>query len=226
LLKQQGREAVRTAGQMMLYTNTEPIDAWHQGPVAFRGASVPRKLLADRVADFEDLVIKPLTPSPALRHLERYLSILINEDVAADPALEQQVGTHLVDLIALSLGATGDSAELASVRGLRAVRARDIVALIKSRHTDPEFSPHEVGHRLGISQRYLQELMQETGPSFTERVLELRLQKARIMLASRQSDRLKVSDIAYACGFANTSHFNQCFRRRFGASPTQFRGRA
>jgi AraC-like DNA-binding protein len=35
---------------------------------------------------------------------------------------------------------------------------------------------------------------------------------------------LKISDIAYACGFNEASYFNRCFRRRFGASPTQYRG--
>lgn len=65
--------------------------------------------------------------------------------------------------------------------------------------------------------------MQETGKSFAERGMELRMQKARGMLASRRHDRLKVSEIAYACGFGEVSYFNQAFRRRFGASPTQFR---
>jgi hypothetical protein len=86
---------------------------------------VPRKLLAERVADFEDLVIQPLAPSPALRHLGRYLSIVMNEEIGADPALEQRIGVHLIDLIALSLGATGDSAELARMRGLRGARLQD-----------------------------------------------------------------------------------------------------
>jgi AraC-like DNA-binding protein len=225
LLKQQGREAVRGAGQTMLYTNSEPIDAWHGAAVAFRGASVPRKLLAERVADFEDLVIQPLAPSPALRHLERYLSIVINEEVGADPALEQHIGAYLIDLIALSLGASGDSAEFARMRGLRAARLQEIVKEIRQGFSHPDFSPHVAGRKLGVSQRYLQELLQETGASFTERVLELRLQKARALLAGGIGDRLKVSDIAYASGFANVSYFNQCFRRRFGASPTQFRGR-
>ena len=44
------------------------------------------------------------------------------------------------------------------------------------------------------------------------------------MLADPRHDRVKVSDIALACGFNAVSHFNRCFRRRFGAPPTQFRG--
>ena len=44
------------------------------------------------------------------------------------------------------------------------------------------------------------------------------------MLADRCHDGMKVSDIALACGFNEVSYFNRCFRRRFGASPTQYRG--
>lgn len=65
--------------------------------------------------------------------------------------------------------------------------------------------------------------MQETGVGFTARVLELRLLKARAMLADPMHDALKISDLAFACGFNEVSYFNRCFRRRFGASPTQFR---
>ena len=70
----------------------------------------------------------------------------------------------------------------------------------------------------------MQNLLGETGQSFSERVLELRLQKVRAMLANPRYDSLKISDVAYACGFNEISYFNRCFRRRFGASPTQYRG--
>ena len=98
------------------------------------------------------------------------------------------------------------------------------MADIDARFADPAMSPREVARRLGLSPRYVQDLLQETGISFTERVVELRLKKASAMLTLQQYDRLKVSDIAFACGFGNVSYFNQRFRRRFGVSPTQCRG--
>jgi AraC-like DNA-binding protein len=33
-----------------------------------------------------------------------------------------------------------------------------------------------------------------------------------------------VSAIAFAAGFSDLSYFNRCFRRRYGASPTELRG--
>ncbi len=55
-------------------------------------------------------------------------------------------------------------------------------------------------------------------------MLELRLQQAREMLARGANDALRISDVALACGFNEVSYFHRCFRRRFGASPAQYRG--
>ena len=86
------------------------------------------------------------------------------------------------------------------------------------------FTVQLVASKVGLSERYVQDLLFEAGASFTERVLELRLQMARAMLADRRHDRLKISDIAHDCGFDSVSYFNRSFRRRFGTSPTQYRG--
>ena len=69
----------------------------------------------------------------------------------------------------------------------------------------------------------MQNILTETGMSFAERVLEHHRQKTRAMLADPRHDRLRISELAYACGFNEVSYFNRSFRRRFGASPTQFR---
>jgi AraC-like DNA-binding protein len=126
--------------------------------------------------------------------------------------------------VTLSLGAGRDAMALASMRGLRASRALDILARIRAGFADPAFTPAMVAAKVGLSPRYVQGLLQDTGTSFSERVLELRLQKARAMLMERRNDRLKVSEVAHACGFSDISYFNQAFRRRFGAPPSHFRG--
>ncbi|RVC72432.1 AraC family transcriptional regulator, partial [Mesorhizobium sp. M2A.F.Ca.ET.046.02.1.1] len=70
----------------------------------------------------------------------------------------------------------------------------------------------------------LNTLLLESGRTFAERVLELRLQKACAMLSDVRNDAAKVSDIALAAGFNDVSYFNRRFQGRFGASPTQYRG--
>lgn len=226
VMSQRGRETTGGPARMLLYTTAEAVECSAAGPNAWSGLCVPRAKILELVTNADDRVMEPLDPArPAVRHLRRYLDFLLaSDEIADDPQLAGHISTTLLDLIALSLGANDDVAQVAQMRGLRAARAQEILAEIKTGFANQAFSPSDIAVKLGLSPRYVQDLLQETGTSFTERVLELRLQKARAMLAAERNDRVKISDIAFSCGFSNVSYFNQCFRRRFGASPTQYRG--
>jgi AraC-like DNA-binding protein len=223
---QRGREVAVPVGAPNLFTNAEPIEARYPGGAAWLGVGVQRETLLERVPNAEDLICTPLDPDRAvIRYLRQYSAFLLAaDDIGVDASLTEQITTTVLDLIVLALDAQGDEAKLATMRGLRAVRAREIVAEIKAHFTDPAFSPDDLARKLRLSERYVQRLLQETGTSFSERVLELRLQKARGMLADRGYDQLRVSEIAFASGFNGIAYFNQCFRRRFGATPSQYRG--
>jgi transcriptional regulator GlxA family with amidase domain len=192
----------------------------------FLALAVDQARLRELVDRVEELVARPLPNSPALRHLRRYLEILPGwEDAADGPDLLAHIGTTLTDLVALALGAGRDAAEVAKMRGLRAARRHEIVREIRARFADPEFSAQQLAGRMGVTDRYVQDLLHESGATFSQRVLEVRLQHARTMLEDCRYDRLKVGEIANASGFNKIPYFNRCFRQRFGATPTQFRGR-
>lgn len=224
-LSQRDRQTVLGAGQLALFTNAEPLEGRAEHPTAWDKLTLPRARLLDLVVDAEELAIRAFDASqPAVRHLARYVEFLLNaKEIAEEPDLVEHARTTLFDLVVLSFGIRGDAADLAATRGLRAVRTREIIAEIKAGFTYPGFSARHVAVKLGLSPRYVQDLLQETGVNFTDRVMELRLQGARTILSDPRRDNLKVSEVALACGFGEISYFNQCFRRRFGGSPTQFR---
>jgi hypothetical protein len=85
------------------------------------------------------------------------------------------------------------------------------------------FRPHDRPFSMQCKFERVQNLLAEAGSSFTAGVLELRLQRARAMLADARHDRLKIGEISDQCGFSEIPYFNHCFRRRFGASPKQLR---
>jgi AraC-like DNA-binding protein len=151
--------------------------------------------------------------------LARYLEILEDTSAPGTPELQDLTAVHVQDLLALALRPACAPAEIAA--GLRAVRRQAILAEIAVGFADPEISLVEVARKLAISPRYVQHVLHDTGSSFTERITNLRLNKARAMLA-RDGTR-KIIDIVYDCGFGDVSHFNRCFRRRFGAAPSKFR---
>ena len=107
---------------------------------------------------------------------------------------------------------------------MRAARLQAVLSEIEANFARPEFSTEYLARKLGLSPRYMQELLQEEGASFTERVLELRLQRARAILADQRNNGRNVLEIALAAGFNDGSYFNRRFRARFGAPPSVFRG--
>lgn len=224
-VSQHGKEVVYAPNQIWLCSTASAIDTQSETGSKWIGVSIPAAHLAQAVPGVEGLVTEALNEArPAVRHLRRYVELLLAADEVGDDApLNRYVDTTLLDLVALALGAHGDIAEIAGTRGLRAARTQAIVDEIKAGYADPAFSVRGLALKVGLAPRSVQNLLSETGASFTERVLELRLQRARRMLADRRHDHMKIGDIAYACGFNEVPYFNRCFRRRFGCSPREYR---
>ena len=63
---------------------------------------------------------------------------------------------------------------------------------------------------LGLSRRYVNDLLADSGSSFAERVLEMRLQKARTMLMDAGFDRLKVSKFC----ISHSNHWEVKYRKK------------
>ena len=86
---------------------------------------------------------------------------------------------------------------------------------------DPELSNSLLAEKCGISEVYFRKLFREQfGTSPRQYILELRLQKARQLLAE---SRLPVQNIAELCGFTNPYHFSRAFRQATNRTPTEYR---
>jgi transcriptional regulator GlxA family with amidase domain len=73
----------------------------------------------------------------------------------------------------------------------------------------------------GVSERQLNRLFQQKlGRSTMGYYRDLRLDKARNLLTNSS---LPLTEIAYATGFANSSHFSRLFSEYFGGAPSSFR---
>jgi AraC family transcriptional activator of tynA and feaB len=96
-----------------------------------------------------------------------------------------------------------------------------IRGVIQDGFADPDFGPGEVAAEAGISLRYLQKLFTERGSTCSECVYARRLDHAARLLRRRASlgTGQPISEIAYACGFRDYTHFARKFRQRFGCPP-------
>jgi AraC-like DNA-binding protein len=71
----------------------------------------------------------------------------------------------------------------------------------------------------GLSTRQVQRMFALAGTTFTEFVLDQRLQFARRLLLHESARTRKVSDIAFTVGFNDLSYFHRTFKKRFGVTP-------
>jgi len=222
-----GRDSVIKAGEMLIWSNTAAFERREQDRVSGHMIGFDRARLRPLVPGIEDALARPIAVNtPALRHLQSYAGFLLRSgELALPPEVSVSVGSMLTDLAVLGLGAAGDTAEQAVARGLRAKRLTDILLAIDKGFTEPGFSSGTLARSLGLSRRYVNELLAETGQSLEQRVNGLRLARAMTLLTSAEGDVLRVIDIAAASGFNDLSYFNRQFRRAYGLSPTQARGR-
>ena len=131
------------------------------------------------------------------------------------PMIAEQVGT----LLTLATGFHEPAAESRH----RGQLARQILRRIETDFADPELSPEGLAAELGISKRYLQQLLAGSGTSFVQELTATRLDRASDMLSDPRAGGLSVGEIAYRCGFLDPGYFARAFRKRFGTTPSDWR---
>jgi AraC-like DNA-binding protein len=131
------------------------------------------------------------------------------------PMIAEQVGAQL----ALATGFH----EPASESRHRGQLARQILRRIETDFADPELSPEGVAAELGISKRYLQQLLAGSGTGFVQELTASRLDRASDMLTDPRAGGLTVGEIAFRCGFLDPGYFARAFRKRFGRTPSEWR---
>jgi AraC-like DNA-binding protein len=216
-LHQGGHEAVPDMGDGMLLVYRQPSQLSFQD-ATYLSVRVPREALA-MLVDVEAAAGRCIPgDTAALVLLRHYVSSL--PERLADPALGGLVATHVYDLMALAIGATGEGREIARSRGVRAARLEAIKADLTR---DASLSIDEIARRQGVTPRYVQILFEESGTTFGEFATARKLDTARAMLRSPRYATWSIAGIAFEAGFRDLSHFNRHFRRRFGTTPSDYR---
>ena len=202
-------------GMLLVYRHPSRV---HFRQATYLSLRVPLGALA-MLVDVESAAGRRIRGDTApLQLLRRYVASL--PERLTDPALGGLVATHVHDLMALAIGATGEGREIARGRGVRAARLAAIEADLT---LDASLSIDEIARRQGVTTRYVQILFEDAGTTFGEFVTARRLDAARAMLRSPRYAQWSVAGIAFEAGFKDLSHFNRRFRQRFGLTPREFR---
>jgi AraC-like DNA-binding protein len=228
ILLQDGVEHVLEPGQYYLVNHAVPYETVPQAGYQAVALAFPPSALASRVANprsFYALKDDPASPRWAL--LDGFLAQYTAGRQLWTETEFDQLTQQLLDLIVMSIVEPGQHASATECSVQAAHRSRAL-RHIRAHLPDRDLNPPSVARACGISLAYLHELFRDAGSraeatSVEATIFAERLERASMLLRAPDHAGLHIATIAYRLGFSDPAHFARAFRRRFGASPTEWR---
>lgn len=88
-------------------------------------------------------------------------------------------------------------------------------------HFDEDLTLDEVSRLINISPYYFSKLFkEEIGQSFIEYITNLRMEKAKTLLATTNKS---MKEICSAIGYADPNYFSRTFKKNVGVTPTEYK---
>lgn len=220
---QDGRETVIHPGEFALYDTTRPYELKFNDTFTQTIFKVPRDMLRRRLGGTEALTAMSFGAEVPLERLAYdFIFKLCQSADRLAPNNAAALSEQAVDLLTLALSERLGTTPLPSSTHRSALLYR-LKAHIRAHLADPDLSLSETAAALGISSRYVNDLLTDENTSFQRYVLGERLAQCRRDLASPVLAHRHISEIAFAWGFNDLSHFGRVFREHFGMSPRDFR---
>lgn len=213
-----GREELLEPGQCLLLDSTLPAELRYDGATAsFLSAHLPRGLCLEGRK----------TPLVTGRKIDANHPLGASFRTLLSPetceAAHQYSPDFVSDLVGLAFG--GDSAGMDATRiHCRRDRYGLVMSVLDGNLTDPDLTLDRLATRVRMSRRQLQREFTDHGTSFTACLTGKRLNfvAEALRTAARRQQQPAISELAYAAGFGEITHFNRAFRQCFGKSPRAY----
>ena len=217
-MSQNDRVAELTPGDVALVDSTRPVTyVSKNSPGRWLSLHLPRQSLISHLGLEPEGGSFKRGETPASRLFFRLVRDVADGWEPSRDSSEPHMQMVIYDL----LGALFATPDLPRISTHTDKLFKRICNIIRDRFADPDLGAGEVAAEAGISLRYLQKLFTARSSSCTHFIHSVRLDHAARLLRRRAllNTRQPVSQIAYASGFNDYTHFARQFRRRFGHSP-------
>lgn len=216
-IEQDGRTAIMSPGDLLLYDSTRPFRFETDGDFQFTICLLPKRLLpvpeslqrnsTARVFKSDDGVAAALAP---------LLTALARRASDTEPSQQLALQHAMVNMYVALMADESDTGHHPSVH----------LSLAKSfvvrNLGNPKLSPSDVAVACSISPSYLHRLFAADGITVAGYMREQRLQAAyRDLVAPSFAE--PISRVAERWGLPDPAHFNRVFKTRFGVTPGELR---
>jgi AraC-like DNA-binding protein len=223
LAEQDGRQAILETGDLAVFDSVRPYFAALQAGFHHFVLKVPRDAVRRRLGPIEAVTATPISGSSGIGKIaSTFVRGLDSELGTLDECASQRLAEASVDLIAAALAEVIPSGRhtVSSIRIAHLMRAKSFIAGNIHRY---DLAPEHVASAIGVSERYLRSLFAADGTSLGRHIWSSRIERCRVSLADPSQAHRAISEIAFAWGFNDMSHFSRLFRDRTGMSPRAYR---
>ena len=226
-IQQDGREISLSPGQVAIFDSDRQFALLHDRGPQLQVASfwVPAGALRERLPASFDVSASRVSDDPFVGRLIVETARTLTDGVLR---MTEEEGVllfrALIELVAVSLSRRSRAGAAAS-ESLADATMLGVKRAIHRRLREPGLAVADVADAVGISERYVHKLLARSGLSFTDYVIDNRLDGAARDLGDPAMAARAIGAIAFDWGFSDLSHFTRRFKQRFGCRPRDWRGR-
>lgn len=225
VLHQQDRTAYLSPGDWVFFDCTRPYSLGHTPAHPKHVVLVlqlPKNIFCARLPNIEVLTGHTLSSQTGLGKVTyNFVQSTLREVAGIKPESAPPLAETLVDLLATTLSESLCPAK-ATARSQPAMLL-EVKSFIHQHLADPKLSACMIAKALNISKSYLYLLFQGENTTVNRYIWDLRLEKSRADLANPLHSHRTITEIAFAWGFNNSTHFSRMFKERYGLSARAYR---
>jgi AraC-like DNA-binding protein len=215
-LEQQGATAHLGIGDFAMVDARRPYSIWTEtADTLWVGA--PQDVISRHVWDVDELLGVAI---PGAHGSGQMASRVLQAAFGGPPTAPEGEAKRIIRGVFDVLGATVDTFRLDHAKTpYRNAVLRRIKAYVDQHLEDDGLSVSRIARDHGVSPRYLARIFQDEEDTVSGWIWNRRLERCQVALMSASASA-SISEIAFAHGFKNLSHFSKAFKERYGVPPS------
>ncbi|WP_454673516.1 AraC-like ligand-binding domain-containing protein [Achromobacter pestifer] len=223
-IRQSNRTALLMPGEWSIYDTTRPYEVDVDDGAHFLVMQVPGKQSDAWQPHMQNAVARNFSGRHGCGRMAMdLLRVALGEQAHLSESAARDAANAVLQMMGLDISERAGGQAEQDQAGLKQAQLRRVQQHILENLHDPALSPASAASAFRMSRRYLYNLFALAATTPAEFILSARLERSRDALCDASQSVRQIGDIAYRFGFSDAARFSHAFRKRYGASPSEYR---
>jgi AraC-like DNA-binding protein len=226
-IRQSNRTALLMPGEWSIYDTTRPYEVDVDEGAHFLVMQVPGKQTEAWQPYMQNAVARNFSGQHGCGRMAMdLLRVALGEHAHLSESAARDAANAVLQMMGLDISERAGGQAEQDQAGLKQAQLRRVQQHILENLHDPALSPASAAAAFRMSRRYLYNLFALAATTPADFILSARLERSRDALCDATQSVRQIGDIAYRFGFSDAARFSHAFRKRYGASPSEYRRQA